>query len=101
MTTKLVAARIATARITHLADGRDASRLDQLLKGGSGGTVFIPADTHLQSAQLVGLCQLVGELHLDDGACRAIRDRGASLLQVDRRRGVQAISRSRFVIRGQ
>ena len=28
------------------------------------------------------MLQPVGELHLDDGACRAIRDRGASLLQV-------------------
>ena len=86
MTTKLAAARIATASgiTVHLADGRDPQRLDQLLRGGRGGTVFHPSGQPLGNRRswLAHVLQPVGELHLDDGACRAIRDRGASLLQV-------------------
>ncbi len=86
MTTKLAAARIATANgiTVHLADGRDPSCLDQLLKGGRGGTVFHPSVHPLGNRRswLAHVLQPVGELHLDEGACRAIRDRGASLLQV-------------------
>ena len=49
MTTKLAAARIATASgiTVHLADGRNPERLDGLLSGGRGGTVFHPSSQPL------------------------------------------------------
>jgi glutamate 5-kinase len=59
MTTKLAAARIATASgvTVHLADGRDPARLAGLLEGDRGGTVFHPHPrTPRQPSQLVGPC---------------------------------------------
>ncbi len=91
MTTKLAAARIATASgiTVHLADGRDPSRLEELLRGGRGGTVFHPSSQPLGNRRswLAHVLKPEGELHLDAGACRALRERGASLLQV----GITAI----------
>ena len=84
MTTKLAAARIATASgiTVHLADGRDPSRLEDLLQGGRGGTVFHPSREPLGNRRswLAHVLKPEGELHLDAGACQALRDRGASLL---------------------
>jgi glutamate 5-kinase len=92
MTTKLAAARIATASgiTVHLADGRDPSRLEDLLQGGRGGTVFHPSREPLGNRRswLAHVLKPEGELHLDAGACQALRDRGASLLQV----GIMAVS---------
>jgi len=86
MTTKLAAARIATASgiTVHLADGRDPSRLDQLLRGDRGGTVFHPHPEPLGNRRswLAHVLQAQGTLRLDHGACEALLERGASLLQV-------------------
>jgi glutamate 5-kinase len=86
MTTKLAAARIATASgiTVHLADGRDPSRLDQLLRGDRGGTVFHPHPEPLGNRRswLAHVLQPQGTLRLDPGACEALLERGASLLQV-------------------
>lgn len=86
MTTKLAAARIATASgiTVHLADGRDPQRLRALLQGERGGTVFHPSPQPLGNRRswLAHVLQPQGELHLDPGACRALRHRGASLLMV-------------------
>ena len=91
MTTKLAAARIATASgiTVHLADGRDPDRLGALLKGGRGGTVFHPSDQPLGNRRswLAHVLQPEGSLHLDAGACRALEHQGASLLMV----GVQSV----------
>ena len=82
MTTKLAAARIATGSgiTVHLADGRDPRRLDALLQGGRGGTVFHPHPEPLGNRRswLAHVLQPEGTLQLDAGACAALA-RGASL----------------------
>jgi len=94
MTTKLAAARIATASgiTVHLADGRQPGVLEELLDGGRGGTVFHPHPEPLGSRKswLAHALEPMGNLRLDAGACQALRERGASLLLV----GVQAIEGS-------
>jgi glutamate 5-kinase len=91
MTTKLAAARIATASgiTVHLADGRQAGVLEELLEGGRGGTVFHPHPEPLgnRKSWLAHALQPQGSLHLDKGACEALKHRGASLLLV----GIQRI----------
>lgn len=86
MTTKLAAARIATASgiTVHLADGRDPSQLDALFQGGRGGTVFHPHPEPLGNRRswLAHVLKPEGTLRLDSGACSALRHRGASLLLV-------------------
>ena len=86
MTTKLAAARIATASgiTVHLADGRDPTRLDALLQGERGGTVFHPHPEPLGNRRswLAHALQPQGSLTLDAGACDALHRRGASLLMV-------------------
>ena len=84
--TKLAAARIATATgiTVQLADGRDPQILGKLLNGGRGGTVFHPSKTPLgnRKSWLAHALQPLGSLYLDNGACDAIRKRGAALLLV-------------------
>ena len=91
MTTKLAAARIATASgiTVHLADGRDPIRLSELLQGERGGTVFHPHPEPLGNRRswLAHALQPQGTLTLDAGACDALHRRGASLLMV----GISAV----------
>ncbi|MFZ9229249.1 MAG: glutamate 5-kinase [Prochlorococcaceae cyanobacterium] len=100
MTTKLAAARIATASgiRVRLADGRDPAVLETLLLAEPGsdsaaralpGTVFQPAAEPLPSRKGWLAHALVprGALQLDGGAERALIERGASLLAV----GISAI----------
>ena len=91
MTTKLAAARIATASgiTVQLADGRDPARLEALLSGERGGTVFHPHPEPLGNRRswLAHVLRPEGELQLDAGACAALQHRGASLLLV----GVTAV----------
>ncbi|MGC6483500.1 MAG: glutamate 5-kinase [Synechococcus sp.] len=91
MTTKLAAARIATASgiTVHLADGRQPDVLEQLLNGGRGGTMFHPHPEPLgnRKSWLAHALKPMGSLQLDSGACQALQERGASLLLV----GVQAL----------
>jgi glutamate 5-kinase len=98
MTTKLTAARIATASgiRVRLADGRDPAVLNTLLDGADTpvcsdlpGTVFQPAAHPLPSRKGWLAYALVprGELRLDQGAESALLQRGASLLAV----GISAV----------
>tara|TARA_Y100001968_G_C19427880_1_gene755389 strand:- start:969 stop:2054 length:1086 start_codon:yes stop_codon:yes gene_type:complete len=84
--TKLNAARIATeSGITvHLSDGRDPKILGELLEGSRGGTVFHPHPKPLgnRKSWLIYALKPVGNITLDDGACYAIKNEGASLLLV-------------------
>jgi glutamate 5-kinase len=88
MTTKLAAARIATASgiTVHLADGRHPEVLEKLLSGGRGGTVFHPHPEPLgnRKSWLAHALRPQGDLRLDNGACNALEQRGASLLEVAR-----------------
>ena len=86
MTTKLAAARIATASgiTVHLADGRDPKRLDELLRGSRGGTVFHPSPNPIgnRKSWLLHALQPKGVIELDSGASNALKNCGASLLLV-------------------
>ncbi len=86
ITTKLTSARIATASgiTVHLADGRNPELLGELLKGSRGGTVFHPHPTPIgnRKSWLAHALKPLGTIYLDDGACEAIQNRGASVLLV-------------------
>ncbi|WP_320674512.1 glutamate 5-kinase [Prochlorococcus sp. MIT 1341] len=86
ITTKLAAARIATdSGITvHLTDGRDPKALDEMLNGSRGGTVFYPSPKPFPSRKswLAHALKPQGDLHIDEGACKALQNKGASLLLV-------------------
>ncbi|WP_320676696.1 glutamate 5-kinase [Prochlorococcus sp. MIT 1300] len=86
MTTKLAAARIATASgiTVHLADGRSPEMLTDLFQGSRGGTVFHPHPSPIgnRKSWLAHALKPLGELTLDEGASNAIKNQGASLLLV-------------------
>lgn len=91
MTTKLTAARIATASgiRVRLADGRDPAVLDALLAGEQVGTVFQPSPSPLSDRKgwLAHALIPSGALVVDAGAEKALRHQGASLLAV----GIRAV----------
>lgn len=91
MTTKLSAARIATASgiQVRLADGRDPAVLNALLQGEQLGTLFRPSATPLSNRKgwLAHALLPKGSITVDTGAERALLEQGASLLAV----GVQAV----------
>jgi glutamate 5-kinase len=91
MTTKLAAARIATASgiTVRLADGRDPAVLEQLLAGQSTGTLFRASPKPLSDRKgwLAHALLPKGTLTVDAGAERALVQQGASLLAV----GVTAV----------
>ncbi len=91
MTTKLTAARIATSSgiRVRLADGRDPRVLEALLAGETVGTVFQPSPTPLTDRKgwLAHALLPKGSLQIDQGAERALLERGASLLAV----GIQSV----------
>ena len=84
--TKLTSARIATASgiTVQLADGRNPKMLEKLLTGTRGGTVFHPHPKPIgtKKSWLAHALKPLGAIHLDDGACDAIQNRGASVLLV-------------------
>lgn len=86
MGTKLSAARSAAQAGCHaiIASGRRPGTLEAVLGGEAVGTWF-PAEPSSQDARRRWIALAAaprGVLHLDAGAVRAIRDRGASLLAV-------------------
>jgi len=91
MTTKLAAARIATASgiQVRLADGRDPQVLERLLAGEALGTLFRASDTPLSNRKgwLAHALVPKGSITIDAGAERALLREGASLLAA----GVQAV----------
>ena len=86
MTTKLSAARIATASgiQVRLADGRDPTVLQALLAGEPRGTLFRPSDSPLSDRKgwLAHALLPKGTITVDEGAERALLEQGASLLAV-------------------
>ena len=84
MTTKLSAARIATASgiRVRLADGRDPAVLEALLAGERRGTLFQANPNPLSSRKgwLAHALLPKGTITVDGGAERALLERGASLL---------------------
>ena len=84
MTTKLAAARIATASgiQVRLADGRDPQVLEQLLAGEAVGTLFRASETPLSNRKgwLAHALVPKGSITVDAGAEQALLRQGASLL---------------------
>ena len=84
MTTKLAAARIATASgiAMRLADGRDPAVLEALLAGEARGTLFRPSARPLSGRKgwLAHALLPKGSITVDHGAEQALVSRGASLL---------------------
>jgi glutamate 5-kinase len=94
MTTKLSAARIATASgiQVRLADGRDPAVLEAVLAGTPAGTLFRPSSSPLSSRKgwLAHALLPKGSITVDAGAAQALLEHGASLLAA----GVQAVEGS-------
>ena len=91
MTTKLAAARIATASgiQVRLADGRDPQVLERLLAGETVGTLFRASTTPLSHRKgwLAHALVPKGSITVDAGAEQALLRQGASLLAA----GVQTV----------
>jgi glutamate 5-kinase len=84
MTTKIEAARVATASGVRvvIADGREKDIIIRLAAGEAIGTHFLPASNHLESRQrwmVSGLCTK-GKLVIDSGAALALKKQNRSLL---------------------
>ncbi|MCO4772041.1 MAG: glutamate 5-kinase [Deltaproteobacteria bacterium] len=86
MTTKLSAARTASLSGCDavICSGRHPDALPDVLAGRPAGTFFPAAESsHDARKRWIAFAAAPrGVLHLDDGAVRAVRDRGASLLAV-------------------
>ncbi|MBI3621320.1 MAG: glutamate 5-kinase [Nitrospirae bacterium] len=84
MVPKLAAAKQATAHgtATIIAGGRRPNVLVELLAGGEIGTLFLPTQERLKSRKhwIAYTLHAKGRLHLDEGAARALRQQGRSLL---------------------
>jgi glutamate 5-kinase len=86
MITKVQAARRAASSGAHtvIASGREPDVLTRLLQGEAIGTQLV-ADTATLSARqqwMADHLQLVGKLHVDEGAARALASGGRSLLPI-------------------
>jgi glutamate 5-kinase len=84
MSTKITAARLATAAgcAVVIADGRTSRVLERLAAGERLGTWFVPASRGVigRKRWVVALGRVRGRLVVDDGAAKALRERGRSLL---------------------
>ena len=92
MSTKVRAARLASrsGAATIVASGAVDNVIVQVLQGVDLGTYFVP-DIELLDARkrwLVGQLQVKGQLVIDEGAVRVLRNEGKSLLAV----GVKSLS---------
>ena len=85
MRAKLEAARLAARYgvATVIADGRRRDVLQRVLASEDTGTHVHPSDRRLSSRKhWIASLKPRGSLHLDDGAVRAIAERGRSLLPI-------------------
>ena len=86
MATKIDAARIATRSgiPTLIANGHCGTVLPDLLSGREVGTFFVPQEGKLQGRKrwIAFFHHPKGSLIVDEGARRALREKGRSLLQV-------------------
>jgi glutamate 5-kinase len=84
MISKLNAAEIVNAAGEYLwvADGRQNSTLTDIIEAKDIGTLFVPCKKRMQSKKrwLSFLAESSGRILVDDGAVKAIRDNGKSLL---------------------
>jgi glutamate 5-kinase len=95
MASKLKAASMITKAGEHLwiANGKDASILEKIFNGEDVGTLFLPSEDKLMSSKkrwLSFFAKTHGQIHVDDGAEKAIIKNGRSLLPS----GITALSGS-------
>ncbi len=85
MSAKIEAARIAMRSGIPLviAGGRQPGILDDVLRGDEVGTIFVPDSTKLKSRKrwIAFFHHPKGSLMVDDGAAKALRENGKSLLR--------------------
>ena len=87
ISTKLISAEIATKGgvEVQLVDGRNKNNLIEIFKNNNKiGTLFYPVEKPIgnKKSWLSHAIHTVGKITLDDGACFAIKKKGASLLAV-------------------
>ncbi|MEH6604301.1 MAG: glutamate 5-kinase [Pseudomonadales bacterium] len=86
MATKLQAARLAARSGAHtvIAGGKNSDVLKAIAAGESVGSLLTASQAPVAARKqwLAGHLQIRGELELDDGAVRVLRDSGRSLLSV-------------------
>ena len=84
MSTKVEAAKVATKSgcAVFIGSGETPGRLPQIIEGKSEGTFFAPAGLDLSQKKkwLAFFPSPKGSIGIDEGACRAILENGASLL---------------------
>ena len=84
MATKIEAAKIATKSgcAVFIGSGENPGRLPQIIEGQAEGTFFAPAGLPLNQRKkwLAFFPSPKGSIEIDDGACQAILEKGASLL---------------------
>ena len=84
MASKLAAAGLVTRAgdVAVIANARAPRVLERLLAGERVGTVFVPAGRKLSSRRrwIAHASRAVGRIVIDDGAVRALTERGTSLL---------------------
>jgi glutamate 5-kinase len=84
MTTKIEAAKVATKSgcAVFIGSGESPGRLTQIIEGEAEGTFFAPAglDLNQRKKWLAFFPSPKGSIEIDQGACEAILDKGASLL---------------------
>ncbi|MEO1614468.1 MAG: glutamate 5-kinase [Planctomycetota bacterium] len=86
MSSKLAAAELATScgHPVIIGPGRDDRVLDRILAGEDVGTLFLPNERMLRGRRrwIRGSAAVEGTLIVDEGAARALRDHGRSLLAI-------------------
>ena len=84
MATKIEAAKVATKSgcAVFIGSGETPGRLPQIIEGKAEGTFFAPAglDLNQRKKWLAFFPSPKGSIEIDQGACEAILDKGASLL---------------------
>ncbi|QEG01270.1 Glutamate 5-kinase 1 [Stieleria maiorica] len=91
MSSKLSAAQLATSHghSVIIGPGREDAVLEKILRGDPVGTLFLPTERTLRGRRrwISGSAEVEGELIVDAGAARALRENGRSLLAI----GIQAV----------
>jgi glutamate 5-kinase len=94
MASKLQAARVALSHghPTIIGPGRDDQVLDKIFAGEDIGTLFMPPEKTIRGRRrwIGSAARVAGRLILDDGATKAVRDNGRSLLAI----GVKSVEGS-------
>ena len=92
MSSKLSAAQLATSHghSVIIGPGREDRVLEKILAGQSIGTLFLPNERTLRGRRrwISGSADVEGQLIIDEGAVRAIRHNGRSLLAI----GIQEVA---------